>query len=50
MTEKLNMVEAINLALHDAMQADDMVVVSGKASKDDAGNFVVLANGVHVRR
>lgn len=32
------------------VHADDMVVVSGKASKDDAGNFVVLANGVHVRR
>lgn len=32
------------------VHADDMVVVSGKASKDDAGNFVVLASGVHVRR
>ncbi len=30
--------------------ADDMVVVRGSASKDDAGNFVVLAQGVHVRR
>ena len=32
------------------VNADDMVVVSGKASKDDSGNFVVLASGVHVRR
>lgn len=32
------------------VNADDMVVVSGKASKDEAGNFVVLAKGVHVRR
>lgn len=32
------------------VQADDMVVVSGKASKDDMGNFVVLASGVHIRR
>ena len=30
--------------------ADDMVVVRGKANKDDDGNFVVLADGVHVRR
>jgi hypothetical protein len=29
---------------------NDMVVVSGNVSKDDAGNFVVLAKGVHVRR
>lgn len=32
------------------VHVDDMVVVSGKASKDGAGNFVVLASGVHVRR
>jgi hypothetical protein len=30
--------------------ADDMVVVRGTASKDESGNFVVLADGVHVRR
>jgi hypothetical protein len=30
--------------------ANDMVVVKGSVSKDDAGNFVVLASGVHVRR
>lgn len=29
---------------------NDMVVVTGNVSKDDAGNFVVLAKGVHVRR
>jgi hypothetical protein len=29
---------------------NDMVVVHGKASKDAQGNFVVLADGVHVRR
>ena len=29
---------------------NDMVVVRGKASKDDNGNFSVLADGVHVRR
>lgn len=29
---------------------NDMVVVSGKASKDASGNFAVLANGVHVRQ
>jgi hypothetical protein len=32
------------------VQADDMVVVSGMASKDEVGNFVVLASGVHIRR
>jgi hypothetical protein len=30
--------------------ADDMVVVRGKVNKDEAGNFVVLADGVHVRK
>ena len=30
--------------------ANDMVVVRGKAKKDDNGNFVVLAEGLHVRR
>ena len=30
--------------------ANDMVVVRGIASKDEEGNFVVLADGVHVRR
>lgn len=30
--------------------ANDMVVVRGNASKDDSGNVVLLANGVHVRR
>jgi hypothetical protein len=30
--------------------ANDMVVVQGKVSKDDSGNFVILADGVHVRR
>jgi hypothetical protein len=30
--------------------ANDMVVVRGKVSKDEAGNFSVLADGVHVRR
>ena len=30
--------------------ADDMVVVRGKANKDESGNFVVLADGIHVRR
>lgn len=29
---------------------NDMVVVQGKVSKDAQGNFVVLADGVHVRR
>lgn len=29
---------------------NDMVVVRGKVHKDDNGNFVVLADGVHVRR
>jgi hypothetical protein len=28
---------------------DDVVVLRGTVSKDDAGNFIVLANGVHVR-
>lgn len=28
----------------------DMVVVQGKVNKDEAGNFVVLADGVHVRK
>jgi hypothetical protein len=32
------------------VNADDTVVVRGKAQKDDSGNFVVLAEGVHVRR
>jgi hypothetical protein len=30
--------------------ANDMVVVRGTVSKDESGNFVVLADGVHVRR
>jgi hypothetical protein len=30
--------------------ANDMVVVRGKVSKDETGNFAVLADGVHVRR
>lgn len=30
--------------------ANDMVVVHGKVNKDESGNFVVLADGVHVRR
>lgn len=30
--------------------ANDMVVVRGKAKKDDSGNFVVVADGVYVRR
>jgi hypothetical protein len=29
---------------------DELVVVRGKVSKDAEGNFVVLADGVHVRR
>lgn len=29
---------------------NDMIVVHGKVNKDQAGNFVVLADGVHVRR
>jgi hypothetical protein len=29
--------------------ADDMVVVRGNVSKDENGNFVVLADGVHIR-
>ena len=29
---------------------NDMVVVRGSVSKDEAGNFVVLADGVHVRQ
>ena len=28
----------------------DMIVVSGKVSKDETGNFAILASGVHVRR
>jgi hypothetical protein len=30
--------------------ADDMVVVRGIASRDEHGNFLVLGDGVHVRR
>jgi hypothetical protein len=30
--------------------ANDMVVIRGRVSKDESGNFVVLADGVHVRR
>jgi hypothetical protein len=30
--------------------ADDMVVVRGTVSKDENGNFVVLADGVHIRK
>jgi len=30
--------------------ANDMVVIRGRVSKDASGNFVVLADGVHVRR
>ena len=29
---------------------NDMIVVRGKAQKDESGNFVVLAEGVYVRR
>jgi hypothetical protein len=29
---------------------NDMVVVRGTVSKDDAGNFVMLADGIHIRR
>lgn len=29
---------------------NDMVVVRGKAKKDESGNFVVVANGVYIRR
>lgn len=32
------------------VKADDMVVVEGKAQKDKAGNFVMLANRVYIRR
>ena len=32
------------------LAANDMVVVRGKANKDESGNFVVLADGVYVRR
>jgi hypothetical protein len=32
------------------LSADDTVVVRGKANKDASGNFVVLAEGVYVRR
>ena len=28
----------------------DMIVVRGKVSKDETGNFAILASGVHVRR
>lgn len=31
------------------LAADDMVVVRGKVNKDESGNFVLLADGVHVR-
>jgi hypothetical protein len=31
------------------VSADDMVVVRGTVSKDENGNFVVLADGVHIR-
>lgn len=31
------------------LKESDMVVVRGKAERDDAGNFFVLADGVHVR-
>lgn len=32
------------------IKESDMVVVAGKAKKDESGNFVMLASGVHVRR
>lgn len=32
------------------LNESDMVVVAGKAKKDDSGNFVMLANGVYIRR
>ena len=32
------------------LAANDMVVVRGRAKKDESGNFVVVADGVHVRR
>jgi hypothetical protein len=32
------------------LSADDTVVVRGKANKDESGNFVVLAEGIYVRR
>lgn len=32
------------------LKENDFVVVRGKASKDDSGNFAVLADGVYVRR
>lgn len=28
----------------------DMIVVTGRVSKDDTGNFAILASGVHIRR
>lgn len=31
------------------LKESDMVVVKGKAKKDDSGNFVMLAEGVYVR-
>ena len=32
------------------LKESDMVVIAGKAKKDDSGNFVMLASGVYVRR
>ncbi|QEG37204.1 hypothetical protein [Bythopirellula goksoeyrii] len=32
------------------LKESDMVVVAGNAKKDDSGNFVMLANGVYIRR
>lgn len=32
------------------LAANDMVVVRGKAKKDESGNFAVVADGVYIRR
>lgn len=40
-------VDARNLL---GVQAEDTVVIRGKAKKDEKGNFLVVASGVYVRR
>jgi hypothetical protein len=32
------------------VKEDEIVVVAGKAMRDDAGNMTILASGVYVRR
>ncbi|WP_197911714.1 hypothetical protein [Kineobactrum salinum] len=43
MTDKMNMLNAINLALHDAMKDDDRVLVLGEDVGDEQGGGVIGA-------